>query len=164
MVVTDCQGTLGGAACSHTCADGFEGGSVVCWRHPVDDMWSWRVEPCRDIDSCAPALASDPGVCGTDASGTTITASCSDIPAAESGGYRCTCDKSAGYRGESTVDGPAHCTKEDDFAEVMAASLIIGAVVIITAVCVGLMCLLRAPHHKRKNAENDLVGIGESQF
>ena len=79
----NCQGTLAAAPCAHTCAEGFEGGSVTCGRSIIGANWEWQIEPCHDIDGCQEAspdpdieFAGDQGGCGTDVAGTTVTASC----------------------------------------------------------------------------------------
>ena len=170
----NCQGTLAAAPCAHTCAEGFEGGSVTCGRSISGANWEWQIEPCHDIDGCQEAspdpdieFAGDQGGCGTDVAGTTVTASCRDVPAGERGEYQCVCDEAAGYSGRTTINGPARCVKEDDFEAVAIASLSVGAVLIVSALAIGIMCMLRAPHHKRKNAKNaesDLVDSKGSRF
>jgi hypothetical protein len=174
LSAANCQGTLPTASCAHTCAEGFEGGSVTCGRSLTGPGWEWKLEPCSDIDGCLEAsqdpefvLAGDQGGCGTDSAGTTATASCSDVPAGERGDYQCVCDEVTGYSGRTTINRPASCQKEDDFEAVAIASLSVGAVLIVSAMAIGIMCMLRAPHHKRKhakNAESDLVDTKGSRF
>ena len=80
-----CDGTQAGDTCGHTCAYGFDGGSVTCDAGSGNADGTWNVIPCTDINECA----ADTDNCDTNAA-------CANTP----GSFTCACD--SGYTGDGT--------------------------------------------------------------
>ena len=98
LAADECDGTDPQSDCAHTCASGYEGGSVTCTGDPgasASTDGAWSVTACTNIDECTAGPGCD------------ANAACADTD----GSFTCTCN--SGYSGDGTTGGTG-CTDIDE--------------------------------------------------